>query len=214
MKTFVKLASILVLTLAISSSVLLAQKKSASAAGDKSAAKADDSKPEKAAEKPAEKSDKPKDPLENLKFRNLGPATGGGRVTAVAGIPGKPNIYYAGAAAGGGFLTQDGGLSWKPIFEKEANASIGAIALAPSNPSLVWVGTGESNRRNDVVSGRGVYLSPDAGATWRFMGLKDVGQISSIVIDPQNPNVVLVGAMGHAWGANADRGVFRSTDGG
>jgi photosystem II stability/assembly factor-like uncharacterized protein len=157
---------------------------------------------------------KPKDPLENLKFRNLGPATGGGRVTAVAGIPGKPNIYYAGAAAGGVFLTQDGGLSWKPIFEKEANASIGAIALAPSNPNLVWVGTGESNIRNDVVSGRGVYLSPDAGATWRFMGLKDVGQISSIVIDPQNPGVVLVGAMGHAWGANADRGVFRTTDGG
>src|SRR3954464_14054415 len=84
----------------------------------------------------------PKDPLENLRFRNLGPAAGGGRVAAVAGIPGQPNVYYIGAAGGGVFKTVDGGLSWRAIFEKEAVASIGAIALAPSNPNLVWVGTG------------------------------------------------------------------------
>jgi photosystem II stability/assembly factor-like uncharacterized protein len=155
-----------------------------------------------------------KDPLENMKFRNLGPAVGGGRVTAVVGIPGRPNVYYAGAAAGGVFATQDGGLSWKPIFEKESTASIGAIALAPSNPNLIWVGTGEKNIRNDVVTGKGVYFSPDAGATWRFMGLRDAGQISNIAIDPNDANVVYVGVLGHAWGPNADRGVFRTTDGG
>src|SRR6266403_6305459 len=120
---------------------------------------------------------KPKDPLENMKFRNLGPAVGGGRVTAVVGIPGKPNVYYVGAAGGGVFLTQDGGLSWKPIFEKESTASIGAIALAPSNPNLIWVGTGEKNIRNDVITGKGVFFSPDAGATWKHMGLRDAGQI-------------------------------------
>ncbi|HZQ92797.1 MAG TPA: hypothetical protein VFA60_13460 [Terriglobales bacterium] len=153
------------------------------------------------------------DPLENLKFRNLGPTVGGGRVTAVVGVPGKPNIYYAGAAAGGVFKSVDGGLSWKPIFEKYP-PSIGAIALAPSNPNLIWVGTGEANIRNDVVTGKGVYFSPDAGASWRFMGLGDAGQISSIVIHPADPNIVLVGVQGHAWGPNKDRGVFRTTDGG
>src|SRR5215510_10593734 len=157
---------------------------------------------------------KPKDPLENWKFRNLGPAAGGGRITSVVGIPGKSNIYYVGAAAGGVFMTQDGGLSWKPIFEKEAAASIGAIAIAPSNTSVIWVGTGEANIRNDVVTGKGIYVSTDAGSSWRFMGLRDVGQISSIVINPQNPDIVLVGAVGHPWGANPDRGVFRTTDGG
>ena len=156
----------------------------------------------------------PKDPLENLKFRNLGPAAGGGRVAAVVGIPNEPNIYYVGAAAGGVFKTMDGGLSWKPIFEKEAVASIGAIALAPSNPNLVWVGTGESNIRNDVATGKGVYLSTDAGANWKFMGLKNAGQIANIIVDPNNPNIVFVGVLGHAWGPNTDRGVFRTTDGG
>ena len=112
------------------------------------------------------------DLFENWKFRNLGPAAGGGRITSVVGVPGKPNIYYVGAAGGGVFMTQDGGLSWKPIFEKEAAASIGAIAIAPSNPSVVWVGTGEANIRNDVVTGKGIYVSTDAGSSWRFMGLR------------------------------------------
>ncbi|MGE5694610.1 MAG: hypothetical protein ACM4D3_05055, partial [Candidatus Sericytochromatia bacterium] len=157
---------------------------------------------------------KPKDILGTWKFRNLGPAVGGGRVTSAVGVPGQPNIYYIGGAAGGVFKTIDGGVSWKAVFEKEANASIGAIALAPSNPNLVWVGTGESNPRNDVVTGRGVYFSPDGGITWRFMGLENVGQISSIVISPNNPDIVYVGALGHIWGPNPDRGVFRTTDGG
>lgn len=154
------------------------------------------------------------DPLENLKFRNLGPAAGGGRVTSVVGIPGQPNVYYIGAAAGGVFRTNDGGLSWKAIFEKEAVASIGAIAVAPSNPNIVWVGTGEANIRNDISTGRGVYMSPDGGSTWRFMGLKDAGQISTVIVDPNNPNIVFVAAIGHAWGTNPMRGVFRTIDGG
>jgi photosystem II stability/assembly factor-like uncharacterized protein len=157
---------------------------------------------------------KPADVLANLKFRNLGPASAGGRVTAVVGIPGNPTVYYVGAAAGGVFKSIDGGLTFKPIFEHEGTASIGAIALAPSNPNFVWVGTGEGNIRNDVIDGRGVYFSSDAGHSWKFMGLADTQQISAIEVDPGDPNTVFVGAMGHAWGPNADRGVFKTSDGG
>ena len=154
------------------------------------------------------------DILENMKFRNLGPAAGGGRVAAVAGIPGNANVYYVGAAGGGVWKTTDAGLTWKAIFEKQPTASIGAIAVAPSNPNLVWVGTGEANPRNDVVTGKGVYVSPDAGASWRFMGLESAGQISQIVVHPTNPDIVYVGVLGHVWGPNPDRGIFRTVDGG
>jgi photosystem II stability/assembly factor-like uncharacterized protein len=153
-------------------------------------------------------------PLEALQFRNLGPAIAGGRVTAVAGVPGKPNLYYVGTAAGGIFKTKDGGVSWTALFQHQAVSSVGALALAPSNPHSVWVGTGEANIRNDIVTGRGVYFSPDGGHTWRFEGLADAGQISSIVVSPLNPDVVFVGVLGHAWGPNPERGVFRTTDGG
>jgi len=149
-----------------------------------------------------------------LKFRNIGPAIGGGRVSAVVGIPGQPNIYYIGAAGGGVFKTTDGGFSWKAIFEKEPVSSIGAIALAPSNPNLVWVGTGESNVRNNVLNGKGVYYSPDGGATWKCMGLTDAGQISQITIDPNNPKIVFVAALGHAWAPNEERGLYKTIDGG
>jgi photosystem II stability/assembly factor-like uncharacterized protein len=152
--------------------------------------------------------------LWNLKFRNLGPANAGGRVSAVVGIPGQPNVYYVGAAAGGVFKTVDGGLTWKPIFANEATASIGAVAVAPSDPDVVWVGTGEANIRNDVIDGRGVYVSDDAGRSWQFKGLRDAGQISQVIVDPANPDDVFVAALGHAWGPNADRGVFRTRDGG
>ncbi len=156
----------------------------------------------------------PPDVFQNLKFRNLGPASGGGRVSAVVGIPGDASTYYVGGAAGGVWKTTDGGLSFKPIFEHEATASIGAIALAPSNPNLVWVGTGEPNIRNDVMDGAGVYFSPDAGKTWQLMGLKDAGQISRVIVDPHDPDTVWVAALGHTWKANPDRGVFRTSDGG
>lgn len=148
-----------------------------------------------------------------LKFRDIGPAVAGGRVAAVVGIPGNPQVYYIGAAGGGVFKTVNGGHSWKAIFKKYP-PSIGAIALAPSNTNLVWVGTGEANIRNDIIDGHGVYYSPDGGATWKCMGLKDVGQISKIIIDPHNPDIVFVAAIGHAWAPNKERGLFKSTNGG
>ncbi|MGN6592535.1 MAG: WD40/YVTN/BNR-like repeat-containing protein, partial [Terriglobales bacterium] len=104
---------------------------------------------------------------EPLQFRDIGPALAGGRVATVVGVPGNPNIYYMGAAGGGVWKSTDGGESWKAIFEHQATASIGDIALAPSNPNLVWVATGEPNIRNDVMVGHGLYFSPDAGATWQ-----------------------------------------------
>src|SRR5256712_3247064 len=154
------------------------------------------------------------DSLNNLRFRNLGPSVGGGRVTAVVGIAGDPNVYYVGAAGGGVWKTTDGGDSWDAVFKDQPTASIGAIALAPSNPNLVWVGTGEANIRNDMVDGRGVFFSPDAGKTWQSMGLRDVGPISRIVIDPSNPDVVFVAAIVHACAPNAERAVIRTADGG
>ncbi len=157
---------------------------------------------------------KPRDPFAHVGFRNLGPAVAGGRVTAVAGIPGNPRIYYVGSAGGGVFKTTDGGLHWQAIFTHEATSSIGAIALAPSNPNLVWVGTGEANIRNDVIPGAGVYLSTDAGKTWRRMGLANVGQIGRIVVDPHDPDHVVVAALGQEWTPSADRGIYVTTDGG
>ena len=164
-----------------------------------------------AGEKTAEKS---KDVFAHIKFRNLGPAIAGGRVTAVAGIPGNPRVYYVGSAGGGVFKSTDGGLHWHAIFKHEATSSIGAIALAPSNPNLVWVGTGEANIRNDVIPGAGVYLSTDAGRTWRRMGLADVGQIGRIVVDPHDPDHVVVAALGQEWGPSPHRGIYVTTDGG
>src|SRR5215469_494639 len=166
-----------------------------------------------AQDQPATESKTP-DPLANLKFRDLGPATAGGRVAAVAGVPGDPNVYYVGAGGGGVWKTVDGGLTWKAVLEHAKTASIGAIAIAPSNPSDVWVGTGEGNIRNDVLDGNGVYFSSDAGNSWKFMGLENTQQITSILVDPNDPNTVFVGALGHAWGPNPDRCVFKTTDGG
>lgn len=155
-----------------------------------------------------------RDALGGLRWRNLGPAIGGGRVAAVVGVPGQPLIYYVGAAGGGVWKTHDGGATWQAIFTREPATSIGDVALAPSNPNLVWVGTGEPNIRNDVIAGHGVFFSPDAGATWEFKGLGDVGQIARVLASPADPNTVYVAALGHAWAPNADRGVFRTTDGG
>jgi photosystem II stability/assembly factor-like uncharacterized protein len=164
-------------------------------------------------ELPKPAAEEPTGPQRGFRFRNLGPAAGGGRITSIAGIPGNPNVIYLGSASGGVFKTIDGGISWKPIFEKEPS-SIGAIAIAPGNPDVVWVGTGEANPRNNVMDGRGVYVSPDGGASWRFAGLADAGQISRVIVNPSNPMDVFVAAVGHAWAPNAQRGVFHTTDGG
>src|SRR6202171_1302831 len=148
-----------------------------------------------------------------VRFRNIGPAAGGGRITAIASIPGNPNVIYLGSASGGVFKSVDNGGAWEPGFEKYP-PSIGAIAIAPTNPNLVWVGTGEPNPRNNVIDGHGVYFSSDAGASWRFMGLADAGQISRVLIDPRDSNTVYVAVLGNIWKPSATRGVFRTTDGG
>jgi photosystem II stability/assembly factor-like uncharacterized protein len=148
-----------------------------------------------------------------LQWRGIGPFRGG-RAVAVAGVPGSPNIFYFGAAAGGVWKTIDAGATWKPIFDGVKASSIGAIAVARSNPNILYVGTGEGNLRGDVTWGGGVFKSTDAGATWADIGLADTRQIGAVIIDPQDPNVVLVAAIGHAFGPNAQRGVFRTADGG
>lgn len=155
-----------------------------------------------------------RDPFHNLKFRDLGPAVAGGRVTSVVGIPGNPDVYYVGTAGGGVFKTTDGGQHWEAIFTHQGSASIGSIALAPGNPNLVWVGTGEMNIRNDVLDGAGLYLSTDAGKTWKLMGFKHAGQIGKILVDPHDPDTVFVSVFGHVWGPNSERGIYKTTDGG
>jgi photosystem II stability/assembly factor-like uncharacterized protein len=152
--------------------------------------------------------------LGDLRFRNLGPAVAGGRVAAVAGVPGNPNIIYVGAAGGGMWMTTDGGISWRAIWDNMPTSSIGAIAVAPQNPNWIWVGTGEGNPRNDVIGGHGMFYSSDGGASWKKMGLETTGQIPNVLVSPADANTVYVASIGHAWGPNEDRGVFRTTDGG
>lgn len=138
----------------------------------------------------------------------------GGRTVSVAGIPGNPNVYYFGSVGGGVWKTTNGGVTWNPIFDSQNVASIGAITLAPSDPNVIYVGTGEPDLRSDLSTGNGMYKSTDGGATWEHIGLEDSRQIARIVIDPHDPNVVLVAAVGHAYGPNPERGVFKSADGG
>jgi photosystem II stability/assembly factor-like uncharacterized protein len=149
----------------------------------------------------------------SIPWRSIGPYRGG-RALAVAGVPGQSNVFYFGAAAGGVWKTTDAGGTWKPIFDKQTNLSIGAIAVAPSNPDILYVGTGENGLRGNMTWGDGVYRSADGGKTWASIGLKDSRQIGAIVVDPTNPDIVMVAAIGHAFGPNSERGVFRTTDGG
>jgi len=148
-----------------------------------------------------------------MRWRLVGPFRGG-RAEAAAGIPGDPLTYYFGAVAGGVWKTTDGGVTWLPIFDREPNSSVGAIAVAPSNHQVIYVGTGEQCLRNDITFGDGGYKSSDAGRTWTNVGLKDSEHIATIIISPTDPNNVYVAAVGHAFGPNKERGVFHTTDGG
>ena len=148
-----------------------------------------------------------------LTWRQVGPFRGG-RVAAVTGVPSEPETYYLGAALGGVWKTTDGGHEWKPMFDAQHIGSIGAIAVSASDPNVVYAGTGESAPREDVSIGDGVYKSTDAGRTWKNVGLPDSQHIARIVIDPKDPNTVLVAALGHVYGPNEERGVFRTTNGG
>ena len=152
--------------------------------------------------------------LRNLAWRPIGPANPGGRVSVIVGVPGNPATFYVAGGNGGIFRTRNGGTTYTAIFDDQPVTSIGAIAIAPSNPKILYVGTGEGNPRNDASIGNGVYRSNDGGDTWIYLGLDDTDQIARIVIDPRNPNMVYVAALGHEWGPTENRGLFKTTDGG
>jgi len=159
--------------------------------------------------------DEPKGPWHGLTWRLVGPFRGG-RVLAVSGVVGDAHTYYFGGVGGGVWKTTDGGLSWRPMTDKvkDMSPSIGAIAVAPSDPNVIYAGTGEACIRGDIINGNGVYKSIDAGKTWTFSGLRDTRAIGRIAVHPKNPDIAFVAALGHPFGANAERGIFRTLDGG
>ncbi len=151
--------------------------------------------------------------FEHLKFRFIGPE--GNRTIAIAGVPGEPMINYIGAASGGLWKTTDGGLNWKPIFDEQDASSIGAIAITPTNPDIIWAGTGETFViRPAHAMGDGIYKSEDAGKTWKNMGLKKTGRIGRIIVHPTNPDIIYAAALGHTYGPQQERGVYKTIDGG
>ena len=151
--------------------------------------------------------------FKGMQWRQIGPFRGG-RALAIEGVVGEPDTYYFGAVAGGVWKTTDGGANWKPLFDKADISSIGAIAVAQSDHNVVYTGTGESAIRGNTTYGTGIYKSIDAGNTWKNVGLKDTRQIGALIVDPRNADVVLVAALGHAFGPNQERGIFRTADGG
>src|SRR5579864_7186495 len=153
-------------------------------------------------------------PFGALRWRSLGPPRGG-RSIAVVGVASRPYEYYMGATGGGLWKTTDGGNTWRPVTDGLiTSSSVGAVAVAPSNPDVVYIGTGEADIRGNIIQGDGAYKSTDAGKTWTKIGLADTQNISKIRVDPANPDVVYVAAFGHHAAPNPDRGVFRSKDGG
>jgi photosystem II stability/assembly factor-like uncharacterized protein len=152
--------------------------------------------------------------FERLEWRSIGPANMGGRIADIEGVAGNPNVIYVATASGGLFKTTNGGVRWTPLFERQGSISIGDIALEPGNPDVIWLGAGESAVRNSVSFGDGVYKSTDGGRTWQHMGLRDTEHVSKILVNPRNSDIVYVGAQGHAFAPNEERGVFMTTDGG
>src|SRR5207253_1719581 len=148
-----------------------------------------------------------------LHWRMIGPFRAG-RVNAVSGVIGQPETFYFGSVGGGVWKTSNAGRTWAPVFDSASSASIGAIGVAPSDPNIIYVGTGEADMRDSIQFGDGMYKSSDGGKTWKHIGLENTRQIGRIIVDPKNPNIVFVAALGHAYGSNPDRGVDRSRDGG
>jgi photosystem II stability/assembly factor-like uncharacterized protein len=155
----------------------------------------------------------PPDLLKELRWRMIGPFRGG-RTKAAAGVPSQPNTFYIGVCNGGVWKTTDAGRIWVPIFDDQPTGSIGAIAIAPSAPNVIYVGSGEGLQRPDLSTGDGIYRSADSGATWTHLGLRDGQQIPQIIVDPRDPQRLFVAVLGHPYGPNEERGIFRSTDGG
>src|SRR5271166_6494704 len=151
--------------------------------------------------------------FEQMRWRSIGPSRGR-RVLGVTGVRGEPEVYYFGAVGGGVWKTNDAGRTWKPIFDSQPVASIGAIAVAPSNRQVIYVGSGEADMRSSISGGNGMYKSTDGGKTWTHIGLNDSRHIGRILVDPNDENRVFVAALGHAYGPNAERGVYRSNDAG
>ncbi|MBP8213771.1 MAG: hypothetical protein KAX53_08500, partial [Saprospiraceae bacterium] len=149
-----------------------------------------------------------------MKFRNIGPAGMSGRITAIDVDLSNPNRIFAGAASGGVWLSENGGISWSPVFDEQSTLAIGSIKINQKNPSEIWVGTGEGNPRNSLNTGNGIYKSLDGGRTWHKMGLENTKTIHRIIIHRDDSNTVFAAALGSPWGPNADRGVFKTTDGG
>jgi len=152
--------------------------------------------------------------LASFTWRNIGPADMGGRIADIAGIPSPSKTFYVAAAAGGIWKTTNAGTTFRPVFDHERVISMGSLAIAPSDTNQVWAGTGEQNTRNSISPGGGIYKSTDGGATWKLMGLEKTQQIGRIIVHPTDPNIVYVAALGHAWDANPDRGLYKTTDGG
>lgn len=151
--------------------------------------------------------------LSTLHWRMIGPFRGG-RALAVTGVPGQPDHFYFGAVDGGVWESFDTGRTWKPIFDAADIGSIGSIAVAPSSPNVVYVGSGEADMRSDIAYGNGMYVSNDAGKTWTHSGLEDSRQIGAVVVDPTNAKIAYAAALGHQYGPNEQRGVFKTVDGG
>ncbi|HEX4957206.1 MAG TPA: hypothetical protein VFV46_03440, partial [Lacibacter sp.] len=152
--------------------------------------------------------------FKNMKPRNIGPAGMSGRVTAIDAIYSNPEIIFVGAASGGVWKTDNGGANWKPLFDEQPLINIGALKVQQSNPSVIWVGTGEGNPRNSLNLGEGIFKTLDGGKTWKRMGLEKTRNIHRIIIDPTNPNTVYVAAIGNPYGIHPDRGVYKTTNGG
>jgi photosystem II stability/assembly factor-like uncharacterized protein len=163
---------------------------------------------------PARAADAPPPLFDALPARCLGPGNMGGRVVDLAVVEGRPATLYVATASGGLWKTTNNGTTWVPAFERESTVSLGAVAVSASNPDVVWVGTGEANARNSVSWGDGVYKSTDGGKTWQHAGLRDTQHIGRVVIHPTNPDIVYVAALGHVWGANRERGLYKTADGG
>src|SRR5206468_2533901 len=152
--------------------------------------------------------------IRSLSWRSIGPANMGGRVSEIALVPGKPTQFFVATGTGGLFKTQNGGTTFQPIFDDQPTLSIGSVAVAPSDPVIVYVGSGEGNGRNSSSWGNGIYKSTDAGESFTHLGLDDSRDIPRLAIHPKNPDIVYAAVMGHLWDANKERGLYRTADGG